>query len=279
MGRLTKAAATWIDSWLQDDLGAPLLAIRARPPSASAQTAPPAGGPGARGIPQKDQSPGATSPAAASSWLAGLAYENASADDGGDWRGLRADVCKRLGPSCLGLSTRISETTGANAPGDDFARFEQSSLDAMAKVQFPVSIGQSTLLPHLALGASWLRSARIAQGDCVDIQGDGFGCEFLGLEEEAAARSSWAPRAEAGLALSVPLASSLRLHLGASLDLRPLGQRSKVVETSDPGFPEPCGDPIDEPNCTDQPTFLPILAMPSDPEQFLRLSIGLQVQL
>ncbi len=266
-------AATWIDSWLQEELGAPLLAIRTAPPIQRESRAPSATAPST----ERDDEVAKASVLAASGLHLGLGYESASADNQADWRGLRAEACLRIGPLCLGVLARISETKKGALRQDefaDFAEFSQISASALAKVQVPIAIGRSHLIPHVALGASWLKSSReTMQSDCAP-EGDP-DCFDAFLDDSADARSTLAPELETGLSLALPLTSAVHLRLGSSISLRPFGQSSRSV--AGPTLPLPCELPED-PNCG-EPEAILLETMPSEPSRFWRLSIGLQVQL
>lgn len=198
-----------------------------------------------------------------------MRYESSSADNI-SWQGVSADACASLSFACIGGIVRVSETQDPFSLPDAFGAYSQTSQDLLVTLRIPIAVGRSTLEPHFALGLSRLHTTRAEL--CPDPEAPPGVCS---PGDRATTRTSWAPRSEVGLTLSLPIASSLLLTLGGSVDFRPLGAATESAETSLP----PTCEPLD-PACADLPVdVLRETVFPSDPEQFWRIAIGLELRL
>ncbi len=274
-----QVAATWIDSWLRDELSAPLLAARViAAPAASASPSSPAPDASAPSL------VAVTLPADARRvMLAGsLHYENANASDSIAWRGVRAELCAELGVACIGIMARFAQTSQDVPFGDAFSVFSQNAIDAMTMASLSFQLGRATLTPRLGLGLGRLASERKGGPACASGPAPLMPCVDVVGDSEPASRSSWAPRADAGLSLGLPLSSRLSVALGVSTDLRPMGARAYYIQSPGPNGGEPpmntCpGNDPSDPQCAGEPPSM--LAMPADPEFFWRLSLGVELRL
>ncbi len=263
-----RIAATWIDSWLHDDLGAPLLARRLLP-QAPVTIARPAA---------SSSASTAATPKPASRFLASAAYETIDVgQNSASWKGLRAGLCTHVGAACLGARVAAARNSEDTFFESDAALFSGRSVDVLAHVDVPLRVGQATVRPGVSVGAAWLQTTRTNNPDCIFVQPDEELCEDSFFEGEPKNQSTWAPKAEVELGVSLPIAKSVGLSLGGSLGVRPFGASERHIEENFPGDePEPCLDPSD-PNC-DLPVFS-LVSMPGEPSQFWKLFLGLQVQL
>jgi hypothetical protein len=272
-----RIAATWIDSWLHEDLGAPLLAIRLLP-----QTAPVR--------PILTASPVVTSnrsvPAPAMNeppkrFFAMVAYESIDIGQDASWRGVRAGLCTQLGLVCVGARVSAANNSDETFPEAEPSTFSRTSVDVLAHADFPFHVGQATIRPGIALGAGWFQTHREGVSECNFPPTEDGSCADMLFEDEPSTQRTLAPKAEVELSLTLPIAQAVSLSLGGSLGVRPFGADERRVETSFPSDePEPCPAPTDpsDPNCGDV-SFLSIVAIPREPFQFWKLFLGVQVQL
>lgn len=263
-----RIAAVWIDSWLQEDLATSLLTPRSLPPRP--QATPDRQSIGLLStdtISDKDSSP----------WVLGLAYDRSTASDSTDWQGIRAGICYPLSSACLGTSLRIAESTTSIDNDINSDTYAQSSQDLLVTLRTSIPLGRSLLIPQVGIGYGRLVTQTstvcdqgiVPPGACPDID-----------DNQLSDRSSWAPRGELSLALSLPLSQRIRLSLGGALNIRPFGT---AVGKSNLQTPPPLPDcePASDPLCIDVPPE-PVpedIYLPADPDRFWRLSIGVEVKL
>ncbi len=262
-----RMAAVWIDSWLEEDLVSDLLAVRTIPSrlgqptlvSESSVLPPPVLD---ATLPNSDVS--------TKNWRVRMRYESSSADDIG-WQGISAEACVSLSFACIGGVVRVSETKDPFSLPNAFGVYSQSSQDLLAALRIPIAVGRNTLEPHLALGLSRLHTTRAEA--CPEPEAPP---SFCSAGDPPITRTTWAPRAEVGLTLSLPIATSLLLTLGGAVDLRPFGAASESAPMPMP----PICDPAD-PACVDTPPSddSEETIFPTDPEQFWRIAIGLELSL
>lgn len=255
-----RIAATWIDSWLRPDLGAPLLAFRSAPARYPAAPAP-----------VSVSEPAPPTPPAEHGWSLGALIERASASDDSTWRAARVDLCKTVDGVCVGGLARVGEDQRV-IDGVEESRY---AADLLAAVSVPVELGRATVAPRAGVGAGLIHTRRIQScspdGDpdlCVlDPDGD--------VGSESAVRATIAARLETGVDLSVPLGEHLFLDLAASMDLTLGLGGGDPPPTSNPPAPEcadPDGGPTDE--CNSSPA---VDAFYGDPQRFWRVGIGLRL--
>ncbi len=272
-----RIAATWIDSWLHDDLGAPLLASRSLVTTAAvASTA--AVSTTALAAPTTVRA--AAPRAQGRIFQASIAYEArypVGADAG---RGLHADLCTYVGNLCLGGRLAVASFSNSTLSEFDTTSFTHQSFDALAQLSVPFQAGQATLIPSLGLGASLLQTNRDTAHSCAFPSPDGTCAEF---EEAPSSRSSWAAATEVGISASFALSSSVRFELGGSLTARPGGKGKESIAFEDAPPPDTCPDPA-FPVCQpddegDTPTSITVDVLPGDPAQFWKFFLGLQIEL
>lgn len=134
-------AATVIESFVREDVGSPLLAIRAveRPevaieeknkkPPDIAQPAPLVGG--------------------RSGWHLFAGLESSLASDGTGWGGMQLGACVMLGPFCAGARLRGTAVASEDAV---WGMLHRKSSEALLGVDIPFSIGRFLLMPGVAAG-------------------------------------------------------------------------------------------------------------------------------
>lgn len=270
-----RIAATWIDSWLHDDLGAPLLASRLLPQSAVALE--PRAYPATIPLDVRDVS----APVAQHNsrrYVASVAYEAISVDQStsSSWQGLRAGLCAQLGITCLGARISAARNSDSTISELDASSFARTSIDLLAHINVPISVGQAEIRPGLAFGAGWFQTIRKAPS-CIEPELPGGICDDSLSAEAPQNTSTWAPKAEVDVSLSLPMAKTVRLSLGGSLAVRPFGA-AESLRVQD--APEPClEDDPSNPSCTGDPPPNVAIASPGEPGQFWKLFLGLEMQL
>ncbi len=260
-----RIAATWIDSWLQEDLRAPLLAARLLPQRSAVAV-------------QRSPRPpllakAQTRAVPARRYQASVAYESRY-PSGPSWTGLRAGVCVSVGFACIGGQATIASSSDETIEEANYEEFSRSSASLVANLIIPIDIGQATLRPSLGLGASRMTTERTTTLTCVGVPETGVCDDDIETE-----RSTWAPTAEVGVSASLPLARSLRVEFGGSLSVRPLGKAAEKLRLDD--SPPPCADPTN-PFCddiVDPAGAYEIVVMPRDQDQSWQLYMGLLLEL
>jgi hypothetical protein len=133
-------AATWIDSWLQDDFGALANArvVSASPDVIRAIEIP---------APSKTGIGISVSAAFDQSWMF----------DGSRWTGITAGVCAKIGGLCFGARGRYatdSELFGQTAAA-------RSDLSMLATASYEMKVGRIAIVPELGLGIGRAATSRI----------------------------------------------------------------------------------------------------------------------
>ena len=133
-------AATWIDSWLQDDFGglASARVVSANPDVIRAVEVPARPNTGI-GI--------SVSAAFDQSWMF----------DGSSWTGITAGVCARVGAACFGVRGRYA--TNSELYGQTAAA--RSDLSALATASYEMHVGHIAIVPELGLGVGRASTSRI----------------------------------------------------------------------------------------------------------------------
>ncbi len=253
-----RISATWIDSWLHEDLGAPLLAARLLPTTASNVRS------------EKPLSVPASVPDSRR-YQATLGYESIQRD-GTAWQGARADLCTALGPTCVGMQVALAQMASDNSLSDEFFRFSERSADLLAVVHLPIELGQTILSPHVALGAGWFETSRDIPDCLLDEATEECPPSPQPLDVDNAHRRTWAPQGDLGLGLSLPILGALHLELGGAVGYRLFAAPAEYLELeSEPECPGP-----QDPACESEPE---LLSFADEPSTSWRLFIGLQVQL
>lgn len=205
-------AAVWIDSWLHDDLDAPLWAA-------------PAAGAAAR-------------PKFARSRLARLAltagYESTFSDDGTRWSGIGGGASVALGPIWLGLRGRIS-SQGAIAASGALTAAERGDLVVLATAATTVRLGSMAIAPELGLGVGAMSTRRIEGCKpiiapvCDPTNPNTPGCTPMCAAGDPGyayvgdnfATTRFTPRVAAAVAVSLPLIAHVWLDGRAALEAAP----------------------------------------------------------
>jgi len=269
-----RIAATWIDSWLHEDLGAPLLATRRLPQTTTLR-------PLAATSPETTSNLAAMAPTVnepARRLFATVAYESIDVGQNASWTGVRAGLCTQLGLVCVGARVSAANNSDETFAEAEPSTFSRTSVDVLAHADIPFHVGQATIRPGIALGVGWFQTSRAGSPECGLPPTEDGNCPEILFAEEPSEQSTLAPKAEVELSLTLPIAQAVSLSLGGSLGVRPFGATERRVETMFPfDEPEPCPDPSD-PNCGDL-SFVSVVAMPREPFQFWKLFLGLQVQL
>jgi hypothetical protein len=291
-------AATWIESWVHPELGAPLLAgreaVRARPGPASAAFPDPrlAGevGPGDTGVGVELDELGRAIPASLPfrGLFFGASAEKLYASDDSEWRGVSLSACARWGPLCPGLLFNVGDSHGF-LPEGAWSSVDRVSVDLLASLKAPFAVGRMEVAPGIGVGLGGLRTSG-ALCDA-DAAGDTFSCDV-------AETATWTvgPRAEMGIAGTFPISDRVSLLVTASLGFAPMARSGSLPDddvpvTPGPDDPDPDGsvpDPADpddpggtegSPGSDGQPLDPLTQPVPGEPSQFTRIGIGLSVAL
>lgn len=270
-------AAAWIDSWLRDDLEGPAGTLppsatpsRATPPSAviaqpsqiaDAQLPLPA-----RAL---DDTNGAAPPHARSRWddvSLAAAFEQQWTTDGERWTGVSVHACARVGAFCLGGRARYAAQSFAFR--DTAAARDDESL--LATASYERALGRVTIAPELGIGAGRDAVARVDGCKSDPSQPPMPGCQPPGSAPDALMvgdgmhATSYTPRGEAALRISIPLFDHVWLDGLASVVAAPFGHGDDYALP--PGHKPP--PPMTTP---DQ------LALPGDAFAAFQIGIGLRV--
>ena len=139
-------AATWIDSWLQDDFGGPTFSTKlasSRVVSANPDVL------RAVEVPAQPQTGVGISVSAAfdQSWMF----------DGSRWTGVTAGVCAKIDALCFGARGRYA--TNSELLGQTAAA--RSDLSVLATASYEKQLGRMAILPELGLGVGRATTSRI----------------------------------------------------------------------------------------------------------------------
>jgi hypothetical protein len=262
-------AASWIESWVHPEIGAPLLAART----------------GLSAAPAVEVEAVASAPAARPGrfayrglWL-GAAGEMVSASDDSDWRSLSAGVCARFGFFCGGLTARAGDNRGISMDGGA-TQVNRYELELAATLNATVELGRMTLVPSAGIGLAYTETSRAQGASCAEeIDPSGMVCEPPYAIDDAFTAYSVGPRIELGLGGAFPIAGPLSLTLGVGMAFAPMARTEPAepdyaaeyfdwVEGSDPDRLPPDGT---------MDLYLPreSYQLPAEPTRFTRLSLGL----
>lgn len=261
-------AAVWIDSWVHDDFdeeaAPPVAAMPVTAPGtvAAIAVAPP--------------------PPAGDRFAVAASYEQSWSDDGTWWTGLSGGTCARVGAFCLGVRVRYAEQQQPT----NLTIAARSDLSALATASWTHPLGRMQIAPEVGLGVGRMTTDRvegctapIAQpaqpcqpGDptCIppppqpcEVTADGTptGAVYVGDGFHA---TTYTPRAEAALRVSVPLAAHVWLQGLAAVTVAPFGHATAYQ----PPPPSTGGT---------GPISPAQIAMPGEPEAAVQLGIGLRV--
>jgi hypothetical protein len=261
-------AASWIDSWLHDDLdgrawliSAPVQVAAIQPAIVAKPVAAPHTGMLERGS-------------------IAVGYEQVWLDDGASASGIGATACFAINGACIGVRgsyTREGERTV------DLTAMARSDLQLLAIARLPLSAGKMTIAPELGLGFGRMATRRVEgcvpsntmPGDpncdpmdptcmpepppsCMDPAGKVYvGDNF--------ATATWTPRLTAGVRIAVPLFERVWLDGIAGYTLAPFGHSGSYA-----------GKDLVNPDGTITPNAGE-LALPGEPGGGFQLGIGLRL--
>jgi hypothetical protein len=168
-------AATIIESWVRDDVSAPLLAPRPAPAMVPVLAVEAPRGP---------------------AFALGVAGRVGAGSDGSTWLGARAHACARAGWFCLGVVAHLGVDSGASGDAGELDS-ERRELGLLLAVDRPFGLGPSwRLRPGLAAGLMSFTSTR-----------DGDEEEPASLAVEAHAALTWPLAGAWNLELDLALAA------------------------------------------------------------------------
>jgi hypothetical protein len=173
-------AATVIESWARTDLAAPLLETRAVPAIEVAPAVVAAPVPAAQGI------------------QLSLAEETSLASDHTVWQGMQLGACVMLGPICAAARVHAGKVIARPAGWDGFVR---KGAEAYVGIDIPIAAGRLRLTPGFAAGYGTMLTHHIGDGD-----------EKTGIEISG-------PRAEAHIALAIPVTPHIAIDLATTAEL------------------------------------------------------------
>jgi len=271
-----QVAASWIESWVHPEIGAPLLAAHAAPAAAvepvAALTVARAAAPAAR--------PGRFSYGGLS---LGAAAEMVSASDGSDWRSLSASTCARFGFLCAGLTGRGADNRGISMDGGQ-TEVNRFQLELLATLSASLELGRMRLVPSAGIGLAYEETGRGDGVKCTD-QSDptGMACVPPYAIDDGFTAYSLGPRAELGLGGAFPIAGPLSLTLGVAMSFAPMARSEPVepqyaadyfaaINGNDPDVPPPDGT-MDFYFAEDS------YKLPAEPSRMTRISLGLSWEL
>ncbi len=211
-------AAVWIDSWLHDDLAAPLWAAREVPPAPRA--------------------------AHALDRLAlGAGYEATFADDGSAWSGFGANVSREVGPAWIGLRGRFSAGDVASPTQPTAAA--RRDLVVLATAAYATRIGRMSIAPEVGVGLGALTTRRlegckpIVPTSCDPSDPAAPGCDpmcaagdpTIAYVGDGFATTRVTPRLAGALRIAVPLFDHVWLDARAALEAAP-GRHAGEYDTA-----------------------------------------------
>jgi hypothetical protein len=254
-------AALWIDSWLRDDVAAPLLAAHDLPVASDLPRPAPAASP---------VSTVAASATAARSLFDRAAldagYETGWGDDGSSWSGASAMACVQVRRVCVGARGR-GAWQPTLAPSDGSLMAHREDLEALAIATLSFELGRMRVAPELGAGVGHFstdgcrRPPKCNPGDpatggckeptpppCTDPNLQPIGPAFH--------TDTWTPRLAASVRVSVPLFEHVWLEGVASGHVAP-GSKGELAGEADASG------------------YMPVT--PGEPGAWLTLGVGLRV--
>jgi hypothetical protein len=257
-------AATWIDSWVRDDLDGGWLA----PPS----------------VTRRETPASVAAPAARASFLDRFTfaggYEQVWTDDGSSWTGATLDACARFGPWCVGarVSARFQPSYTVN-----MATASREDLEALATASRAWELGRMVIAPEVGVGAGRMTTSRVdgcidpnMNSGCMDPTDPT--CKMPACSPDASGNSgvyigdnlhaaTITPRFAGALRIALPLFEHVWLDGLASVTFAPFGHRDafaaggnaiNLTMNAPPGGPTPYD-------------------LPGEPRLGLQLGVGLRV--
>jgi hypothetical protein len=219
-------AAIWIDSWLRDDVAAPVWAPRIVP------LAPPSEAP-VREI--ASVAAIAAAPAPDDRVAVDASYETAWTSDGAGWSGFSASACARIGFACAGARVRAAWLPKL-VSDDGLAAASRSDLAALAIATASIEVGRMRIAPELGVGVGRMTTTRLdgcksPQPPCDPNDPSApmctmppVGCDpALSFVGDGFRAETWTPRAQASVRIAVPLFDHVWLEGTAAAQLAPGG--------------------------------------------------------
>ena len=262
-------AASWIDSWLHDDLDGTSWLLASTPPTVVRASSP----------------PGLVAPRAVvpdrpllERFAVSVAYEQAWSDDGVSATGASAAGCLRVGRACIGGRARYSQEDDRTVNLTAMAR---GDVSAFATASVPFGVGRMIVAPEVGFGLGRTSTRRVesckanvpppmncdpndpmmdptcnAPPTCVDANGTVFVGDGLDV-------ATFTPRVAAGLRIAIPLFDHVWLDALGSLTFGPFGHSGAFSM---------------QPDGTDPGTgMLDPFALPGESSTMLQLGIGLRL--
>jgi hypothetical protein len=178
-------AATVIESWARTDLAAPLLEIRAVPEVERTEA-------GTHAAPLA-----VAAPLAAQAIQLFLSEETSLASDHTVWQGMQLGACVMLGPVCAAARVHGGKVI---AKPDGWDRFARKGAEAYVGIDIPIAVGWTRLTPGFAAGYGTMLTHHLGDGEKTGIEISG-------------------PRAEAHVALAIPLTPHIAIDLATTAEL------------------------------------------------------------
>jgi hypothetical protein len=228
-------AATWIDSWLQDDFGGPRFTTQL------------AAAPIANTIVEARVEP---PPSRAIGIQISAAFDQAWTFDGSRWNGFSAGACAQLGAWCFGARGRYAMQDELVAQ----TAASRSDLSVLATASREQQFGRLKIVPELGLGVGRMATSRIdgcrppptcdprdtqcmnpqASPECVEH--DPEHAYTLDLNDHLKA-STVTPRASASVRVAIALADQLWLDGSAAVMLSPFDHGNRYAPPSGTQLP------------------------------------------
>ena len=193
-------AAALVESWARTDISGPLMSPPP-PDGASLREAPVVAG--AALVLQRPGDP----PRSLALRVAG---ETTFASDGSLWFGAQVAGCVRLGRTCIGALARFAQDSGLTEAADS-VEAARKGAELIIGAELPYHVGRGAVTPGFGLGVGWLRTTvASAAGGTSDVDSGGL-------------------RAEANLAIRIPLSRRLSIDVGLGLAVSPLARSSQEL--------------------------------------------------
>lgn len=272
-------AASWIDSWLHDDLDGTTWLVAVPAPNRVAELGP-AGGPPATVAPRIDQPPAHTS------WIDRMSltasYDYAWLADDSTASGFSVAGSLRIGRGAFGLHAGYLEEPERTI---DLTAMARGDSWLLATASLPISAGRMSIAPELGVGIGRTTTRRIEGCDpmmpppncdpsdptcamqpvmCSETD-PGTGKTFVGDHLDEATVT---PRLAASIRIAVPLFEHVWLDGLVGIQLAPFGHSDPFGSTSGlnaDGTMDPNTGMVDQ------------LALPGEPGHGWRIAIGLRV--
>lgn len=264
-------AASWIDSWLHDDLDgrAWLLAAPVRVATSPASPESPTS--------IVSPAPHDAAPTVISRFSITVGYEHAWTEDGASAGGIGGAACLGLGRGCFGVRAHYLREADRTVGLTAMARRDAS---VMAIARLPLQAGRMSIAPELGLGVGRISTRRIDGCEPMANQPADPNCDPMdptcmpaptscmdpaGKVGDNFATSTFTPRLAASVRIAVPLFDGVWLDGVAGIALAPFGHEDAYGTTSMVG---PDGTVV--PGTGE-------FALPGEPGSGFQIGIGIRV--